>query len=142
MEVATDLPVTTGNIYFAKPKSWPENEKPYTLLYDPSGETEIKLSNFKVNDVHPVPIRDMRQKKNVLSIHREGFIFAEFKSQMAYEDYGDESKLKSVLAEDIKNLLIEKLGAKAAFVHECVVGLSALFVLHFPLLKCLLLKVP
>jgi hypothetical protein len=121
MGVEIDSPVTTGNICFATPGSWPETEKPYTILYDPT--EDVKLSNFKLDDIQPVPIRDMRAKKDSLSIHREGFIFADFRSQLTYENYFDEQKLKSVLAEEVRNLLIEKLGAKAAFIHECVVGL-------------------
>ncbi|GIK02043.1 hypothetical protein Aspvir_006086 [Aspergillus viridinutans] len=113
-----DLPVTTGEICFAKPGSWPANERPYTLLYEPA--TDEKLSNFKTSDIQPVPIRDMRPKKDSLSIHKEGFIFADFKSKMAYEDYLDEDKLKTVLAGEVRELLLERLGAKAAFIHECV----------------------
>ncbi|KAE8414599.1 hypothetical protein BDV36DRAFT_239050 [Aspergillus pseudocaelatus] len=118
MAIHMDLPVTTGDIFFARPGSWPEHEKPYTLLYDPT--EDVPLSNFKVSDIQPVPIRDMRPKKETLSIHREGFIFADFESQLTYEDYFDESKLRSVLAEEIRQLLIDRLGVKACFIHECV----------------------
>lgn len=117
---ALDLPVTTGEINFAKPGSWPANERPYTLLYEPV--TDEKLSNFQITDTQPVPIRDMRPKKGSLSLDKEGFLFADFKSKMAYEDYLDDEKLKTVLAREVRELLLEKLGAKAAFIHECVVS--------------------
>ncbi|KAJ5949545.1 hypothetical protein N7454_001129 [Penicillium verhagenii] len=113
-----NLPVTSGEIYFAEPGSWPAIERPYTLLYEPA--TDEKLSNFRITDIQSVPIRDMRPKKDTLSIHTEGFVFADFKSKMVYEDYMDEEKLKTVFAEEVKELLLEKLGAKAAFIHECV----------------------
>lgn len=109
----------TANLLFVKPGSWPDTEKPYSLLYQP--DDDLKLTNFEISDLRPVDIYDMRPKKDTLSIDREGFMFTDFKSKLNYEDYFDDEKLKSVFAPEVRDLLVGKLGAKAAFIHECVV---------------------
>jgi hypothetical protein len=120
MDIKTPLPVTTGEIQFVRPNSWPDEEKPYCLLYIPTDG--LAMANFDFGDVRTVPIRDMRSRKGQLSLDQEGFLVADFKSSLVHDDYFDEDKLKTVFVDELREFLISFLGAKAVFVHECVVG--------------------
>jgi hypothetical protein len=119
--MATDIsaPVTQGEIQFVRPGSWPEDETPYTLLYIPTDG--LPMANFDFEDVRTVPIRDMRPKKGTLALDNEGFMVADFDSSLAYEDYVDEEKLRTVFVPEVRKLLTDILGVKDAFVHEYVV---------------------
>lgn len=120
MTTRTPSPVTTGDFRFVRPNSWPDEEKPYCLLYTPTDG--LLMANFDFGDVRTVPIRDMRPRKGQLSLDQEGFLVADFKSSLTHDDYFEEDKLKSIFIDELREFLTSFLGARAVFVHECVVS--------------------
>ena len=104
---------------FLKPKSWDPGEKLYELEYNPSDG--LAERNYDTHQIYDIPIHDLRPLKGKLSLDREGFVILDLPSSMKYEDYLDETKLKSVFAEELRQCLLNTLGARAVFIHECVV---------------------
>ncbi|KAJ9133114.1 hypothetical protein NKR19_g9178 [Coniochaeta hoffmannii] len=104
---------------FLKPKSWDPGEKLYELEYNPSDG--LAERNYDTHQIYDIPIHDLRPLKGKLSLDREGFVILDLPSSMKYEDYLDETKLKSVFAEELRQCLLNTLGARAVFIHECVI---------------------
>ncbi len=95
------------------------SEKPYELGYiSPDG---LPLRNFELDKVD-VTVHDLRPIKDSVLLDREGIAVVELRSKMAYEDYFDESKVKAVFAEEVRERLLSHLRARRLFFHECVVG--------------------
>jgi hypothetical protein len=111
---------TFGEIKFVRPNSWPENEKPYILTYLPTDN--FPLTNFDFGDIQNVPIKDMRPIKEKLSLDREGFVVADFASALTYDEYFEEDKLRAVFADELRRFWKDRYGAKAVYIHECVVS--------------------
>ncbi|KIW33962.1 uncharacterized protein PV07_00773 [Cladophialophora immunda] len=109
---------TTASMVFIKPGSWPSDEKPYELLYIPTDESPT--SNYEVHTVPNIPVRDMRPSLEALDLDRHGFIVASLASALRYENIRDEKALRDVYAAELRHLLLETLGARAVFIHECV----------------------
>lgn len=122
MLVDTSSNDTLGEIKFVRPQSWPEEEKPYILTYLPNDD--LSLSNFDYDDIHKVQIRDMRPIKEQLSLDREGFEVADFESSLAYNEYFDEEKLRTVFASELRAYLTATYGLSAVYIHECVVSIK------------------
>lgn len=121
-----NMSVTYGTLTFIEPESWPSDQRPYELLFMPL-DTSVPACNYKVVQVPGVPIRDMRPLRHELSLDREGFIVANLKTNLGYDEFFDEEKLKSEYVPAVKAYLTQELGARGAYIHECVVGvLSAL----------------
>lgn len=113
---------TTATLTFIETGSWPQLERPYELLYEP--DASIPRCNFSLTQVQDVPIHDLRPEIHQLSLDRQGFIIADLKSRVSYEDYFDQEKLKSIYLPELKVLLREVLQAKAVYVHETVIRRS------------------
>lgn len=120
MDVKQLSPVTTATLNFIKPGSWPASEKPYEILYKPTDGTPNL--NYSLEEIHDIPIYDLRVKKGQLSLDREGYLVADIPSHLSYEEFWDESKVRSVYAEEIRAYLLSCLGARACYIHECVVS--------------------
>lgn len=60
--------------------------------------------------------------KDKLSLDQEGFLIAGINTDMEYEDYFDQEKLKTKHMSEIKAFLKDKLGVRAVYIHECVVS--------------------
>lgn len=114
------MPATEGTLTFFERESWPSNQRPYELLFQPP-VPDFPACNYDVVKVPNVPIHDLRPLKGKLSLDCEGFLVADINTSMEYEDYFDQEKLKATYMPEIKTFLKEKLGIKAAYVHECVV---------------------
>lgn len=114
------MATTTGNMNFIDRESVPNDEKPYLMMYQPAHN--IRTSNFKWTPVKDVPLHDMRPRMETLSLDKEGFIVAKLESRLSYEELLDAEKLRSVYAEEVRKLVLEKLGARSAYIHECVVS--------------------
>lgn len=126
--------VTHGDILFVRPNSWPNNEKPYVLLYTPTDS--LSMSNFDFTDKQSVPLRDLRPKKGHLSLDREGFVALDFKTSLDHGGFHDEDLLESVYIKELRPFLLDYLGAQALFIHECVVSiLCTRFVIDWSLIK-------
>ena len=111
--------VTKASLSFLRPGSWPKGERPYELLYIPTDGTP--LINYERLQVEDIPIYDMRPRQDDLSLDRDGFIVGNLRSKLDYEDFHDEELLKTVFADELRTYLQELLGARALFIHECVV---------------------
>lgn len=111
---------TVATLSFLKPGSWPSDQKPYEMLYTPADG--IPLINHETAEVCGIPIHDLRPRKDELSLDEEGFIISELKSQHQYEDLQDEEFLKTVFAQELRDHLLKRLGARALYIHECVVS--------------------
>lgn len=115
------MAATAGTLTFFERESWPSHERPYELLFQPP-TSDFPVCNYKVVQVPNVPIHDLRPLKNKLSLDREGFLIADINTSMEYEDYFNQEKLKTTYMPKIKTFLKEKLGIRAAYIHECVVS--------------------
>jgi len=114
------MAATTGKLTFIDRGSWPQSDRPYELLYAPDGD--IPRCNFSLIEHDNVPIHDLRPEKGQLSLDREGYMVVDLESSLDYDDFYDEEKLKRTYLNELKHMLRECLGARAVFVHECVVG--------------------
>ncbi|RMJ13912.1 hypothetical protein CDV36_006397 [Fusarium kuroshium] len=114
---------TEGTLTFFERESWPSHERPYELLFKPPS-SDFPVCNYSVTQVPNVPIHDLRPLKGKLSLDREGFMIADINTSMGYEDYFDQEKLKATYMPEIKLFLKEKLGVRAAYIHECVIRQS------------------
>jgi hypothetical protein len=98
-----------------------ETNKPYELLYDtpdiPRG------CNFD-EVTESVVIEDFRPFKGELSLDQDGFVLVDLPRSMPYEDYFDEEALREGFVSDAKRILQEVCGARAVYIHECVVCLK------------------
>lgn len=112
---------TFAEMKFLDPKSRPSDEKLYSVLY--LNNDSLPMTNFKYTVVSGVLIHDVRSKKGKMSLDEEGFTVADFKSTLSYDENYEEEALKEKLIPEIHSLLKNLLGAKAVFVHECVVRL-------------------
>ncbi|KAL9079676.1 MAG: hypothetical protein Q9157_001452 [Trypethelium eluteriae] len=104
---------------FLKRDSWPSNEKPYVLLYPPSDD--LSQSNYTDEPVDDIPIHDMRPLIDEFSLDREGFMVGKLDSRLSYTDFANETKLRSVYADEVRRYLLNLLGARPAYIHECVI---------------------
>lgn len=129
MTVDTLPVVTTATLSFLKPGSWPIGQRLYELLYIPTDG--LPLINHQRVEISGIPIHDLRPQKNNLSLDEEGFIVSDMKSRLQYEDFQDEELLTNVFAEELRAHLLECLGARALYIHECVVSNSAVITKHF-----------
>lgn len=90
------------------------------ILYQPI--VDIRMTNIEYERVNGIPIHDLRPKKGKLSLDREGFVIEDFPNSLTYEETFDEEMLKNVYSKALKEWLLKYLGAKGAYIHECVVS--------------------
>ncbi|KAL8899442.1 MAG: hypothetical protein Q9207_006200, partial [Kuettlingeria erythrocarpa] len=95
-----------------------QSEKPYEILYEMTDDT--RRTNYDVNIVHNIIVEDLRPQKGQLSLDQDGFVIEDFDSSMPYEDFFDETKLKTQYAQELRRFLIQLFGARAVYFHECV----------------------
>lgn len=95
-----------------------ETNKPYELLYDtPDMPQGCNFDEIKES----VLIEDLRPLKGKLSLDRDGFLLADLESSMTYNDFFDEKVLSERYVSDAKRALQDICGARAVYIHECVV---------------------
>lgn len=111
---------TVASLKFVKPGSWPVGEKLYDLLYTPTDG--FPMSNYQLEAVHNITVHDMRPMIKDLSLDKHGFVVMDMPSQLEYEDFGNESLMRNVYAEELRETLLARLGARAVYFHECVVS--------------------
>ena len=101
-------------MYFLKRDELWETEKPYGMRYYAEG---IAQSNVR-REKHKIVLKDIRQLMIPPSIDVQGFSVMPLESRMAYEDFNDHSKIKSIYHQDIITALSKTLGAKRVFVMD------------------------
>ena len=109
----------SATLSFIVPQSWPETEKPYELLYQPTDG--LRVSNYRTRHVENIKVHDVGDKKGKTSLDREGWVVAHLPSALSWKDFHDEMKLKSIYTQEVRKHLIETLGVRAVYFHECVV---------------------
>lgn len=114
----TSKDLIQANLIFLAKDPLLETNKPYELLYD---TPEIpRGANFD-EITESVPIEDFRPLKGKLSLDKDGFILVDLPRAIPYEDYFDEETLKAGFVTDAKRVLLDVCGARAVYIHECVV---------------------
>ena len=103
-----------ADMYFLQRDELWETVKPYGMRYYAEG---IAQSNVR-REKHRIILKDIRQLTIMPSINIQGFSVMALESRMAYEDFNDYSKIKSVYHQDIVVALKNTLGAKHVFVMD------------------------
>lgn len=103
-----------ADMYFLKPDELWETEKPYGMRFHADG---IPQSNVR-REKHRIVLNDIRQLERPPSVNVQGFSVMPLDSRMAYEDFHDYSKIKSIYHADIIAALKKTLGAKHVFVMD------------------------
>ncbi|OMP83096.1 hypothetical protein BK809_0004477 [Diplodia seriata] len=98
-----------------------DEEKPYSLRYTPPAG--FPRANIKL-ERHGIRVRDVRPAKDDLSFERDGFEVIDFSSQMKYQDWDDDSKIKSVYLREVADRLRKALGACHVQIFEHTVGMA------------------
>lgn len=94
-----------------------DTEKPYSLRFPPQGD--LPQSNIK-HERHSVAIKSLRDVPN-LGLDERGFEVLETQTNMSYEDFADETKIRSVYLPEVRANLIKKLGARHVHVLDFAV---------------------
>jgi len=98
--------------------SFLETNKPYELLYDkPDMQRGCNFDEV----TESVAIEDFRPLKGKLSLDRDGFVLVDLPRSMPYEDYFNEDALREGFVSDAKRILQDVCGARAVYIHECVI---------------------
>jgi hypothetical protein len=107
---------------FKKPSDRDLTHKAYEIRCIPP--PNLPRINFEHHWVNDIPIHDIRDIQGQLSLDVQGFIVGVLPSQMPYEDFFEQKKLQAGYAEQLREYLLEILGAQCVYFHECVVSAS------------------
>ena len=95
-------------------------EKLFAIHYLP--HDPLPDQNYSLEAVNGLEIHDVRPTKDDLSLDREGVTVINLGNELTYHDYFDEAKVKARFAEEVRDILLRKLGARQIYFHECVVS--------------------
>lgn len=112
--------VVTSFYSLPKDSLW-EEEKPYTLKFQPVGD--FPGTNRERVEKKGILVEDIRGRESLFSIDRNGFAIMRLKDPtMTYQDFHDDEKVKSLylktVAEELKNFL----GARRVQIFDFVVS--------------------
>lgn len=110
--------ITSLNFLADDPKH--ATEKLFALHYVP--HDPLPHTNYSLKPESGLEIHDVRPNKDALSLDREGVIVIDLENQLDYDDYFDEAKVREKFAEEVRDILLRKLGARHVYFHECVVS--------------------
>lgn len=108
-----------ANLMFMARDPLHDTHKPYELLYE-AGELPTGCNFDEVE--HEVAIENFRPLKGKSSLDCEGFLLADMRSAMTYQDFFDETALKKKYMQEVKCLIADMFQAQSVYFHECVVG--------------------
>lgn len=97
-----------------------DHEKPYSLRFPPEGD--LAQTNIK-RERHAVTIRNLREKPRS-AFDDCGFEVVQTESKMAYEDFADEGKIRSIYLPEVRAILLQKLGARHVHFLDFAVGMT------------------
>ncbi|GAB7348199.1 hypothetical protein MBLNU459_g6203t1 [Dothideomycetes sp. NU459] len=106
--------LTTG-VYFLKKNSLYDEEKPYSLRFTPP--TGFPRSNISL-EFHDITVQDARPFKDELSLEKNGYAIMDLHTEMNYDDFDDETKIKEVYLSEVSNVLRKYLGATSVQIFE------------------------
>lgn len=98
------------------------SHKSYEILYD-TQDMPIGCNFDYVKQ--EVIVEDFRALKGDLSMDRDGFLLEDLEASMTYEDFFNEDVLKERYVSDVKRTIQELCGARAVYIHECVVSVAS-----------------
>lgn len=115
------MAMTKGTLTFFEKRSWPSDQRPYELLFQPP-DSSFPVCNYNVVQSPDVPIQGVQPVKDRLSLDKQGFLVADLNTTMTFDHHLDQETLKRTHLPEVKALLKDRLGVSAAYVDECVVS--------------------
>lgn len=121
-----------SDIYFLRRSELYDEEKPYSLRFNPVDET-FPRANILL-DKHATRISDIRGQETELLFEKDGLAIMPFETKMEYEDFDDDGKVREIYLREVADHLRDFLGAAQVQIFEhtvliyCVV---AFYVLMF-----------
>src|ERR1700753_4313665 len=100
---AKDAEPITTSMYFLKPQDLYRNEKPYSLRFVPP--EGFPRSNIALEKHEDLQITDIRSRVDQLSFEENGFKIMPLETEMSYDDFDDEEKIKRVYLLEVANTL-------------------------------------
>jgi hypothetical protein len=119
------MPDVQSTIYFLARDDLYKEEKPYSLRYPT--EDELPQTNFRLEKHENITIHDLRGRESSFSYKQNGFTVMHLDSQMTYEDFDNQEKIKSVFIREAGEMLRNVLGASIVQPIEHIVGQSTRF---------------
>lgn len=101
--------------HFLKKDPLYDGEKPYSLRFTPP--KDFAGANIKL-ERHKLRVRDVRDEKDELSLAKDGCVIWDFRSQMTYKDFDDDSKVREVYLTEVADALRNQLGAERVQIFE------------------------
>ena len=98
-----------------------DEEKPYLLKFDPP--SGFSQSNYNI-DTRQQLIQDIRGREKDFSIAKNGFAIMSLHTELSYEDFDDETKLREVYFPEVADALRKLLGAFRVQIFEHLVCVS------------------
>lgn len=93
-------------------------ERPYSLKFEaPAG---LRRSNILV-EKHQQNIEDVRGLEKNLTLDENGFVLVHLDTEMTYEDFEEEDRVKAVYLVEVAEMLQKLVGASRVQVFEYVV---------------------
>ena len=95
-----------------------DEEKPYLLKFDPP--SGFPQSNYNI-DTKQQLIQDIRGREKHFSITKNGFAIMSLHTELSYEDFDDDKKLREVYFPEVADALRKLLGAFRVQIFEHLV---------------------
>lgn len=119
MTAPLPLPSLKASLRFTQRDEKFKTEKPYELEYEP--DVNMPHKNFTIETIDDIPIEDLRPTIDSLSLDQEGIAVVPIDTQMSYDDYYNEEKLKTVFGPELRESILKYTGARRVYFHETVV---------------------
>lgn len=111
-----ELQICHVSLYFLDRDHLYDEEKPYTLQYDPGDG--IPSSNVKQVLVPGIKLQDLRKRSRAaISFEKSGIDVLRIKDSLDYEGFSDPIKVTTVYLDEIQKTLMDYFGARK--IHLC-----------------------
>jgi hypothetical protein len=107
--------VVKSEVYFLKRNALYQEEKPYSLRFNPEGN--FPRSNIELES-REIEVRDVRPEVEALTFNKDKFAVIPLNSKMAYDDFDNEQKVRDVYLKEVADALKTFLGASLVQVFE------------------------
>jgi hypothetical protein len=108
----------TATLSFLADDELYKTERPYSLKFEaPDG---LRRSNILV-EKHQQAIQDARGLEKRLTMEDNGFALVDLDTEMTYDDFEDEERVKAVYLVEVAGMLQSLVGASRVQVFEYVV---------------------
>jgi hypothetical protein len=116
-------------IFYMKPQSLYEKEKPYFLNVPVEEGSDLAQTNVNYTRIS-VSVTDIRGQQDKFTLDEHGFQLRTFHSKLSYDDFDDPKKLTSLFYPEVQAFLRASLGATDALTFDyqvCASHLQELF---------------